>query len=256
MLKKNFLAMLAAACLVLGFVGCQQNDVSTGQEQTSAVSNNTILPKVKEETEAETTSAPQNADINIETLAEGEQRDWSVEDLMKNGLEIDGIPISLPCTLNELLETLGDDYSVKKSEVKDSVDGEINSRFRDFTGEFFITDLYYNGDDTYCQIHALISNPKKIDYDTIKIIGYFSGSGRKVANLSLSDLTRGDSLDKCIKNYGNPNEVDLGKNGKIYLSYSDYDENDKRICWLQITVKNNIIDNIWAEFEDEDLENQ
>lgn len=255
--NKKPLAVLAAACLFFGLVGCQQNDVSTGQEQTSVVSSDTILPKVKEEeTEAETTSALQNADINIETLAEGEQRDWSVEDVMKNDLEIDGIPISLPCTLNELLEVLGDDYSVKKSEVKDSVDGEINSKFRDFTGEFFITDLYYNGDDTYCQIHALISNPKKIDYDTIKVIGYFSGSGREVANLSLPDLTRGDSLDKCIKNYGDPDKVDLGKNGRVYLSYYDYDENDKRICWLQITVENNIVDNIWAEFENEDLENQ
>ncbi len=62
-------------------------------------------------------------------------------------------------------------------------------------------------------------------------------------------------MDKCIKNYGNPDEVNLGKNDKVYLSYYDYDENDKRTCWLQITVKNNIVDGIWAEFETEDLKN-
>lgn len=75
--------------MTLSMVGCQQNDVSTGQEQTSAVSNNTIIPKVEEEkTEAETTTAPQNAEINIETLAEGEERDYDIEDILKTNLKL------------------------------------------------------------------------------------------------------------------------------------------------------------------------
>lgn len=247
MLMKKCLAFLAAVALACGAVGCKAD---TGAEQT-------VLEMTAETTaeNTEQTTSPQNANIGIETLAEGEERDYKIEDILKNNLEIDGIPISLPCTLNELLETLGDDYSVKKSDIKHTIEGIVDSKFKDFTGEFAIAGLYYNGKDTYCSAHILIANPKKIDYDTIKVVGYFSGSGREVANLSLLDLTRGDSLDKCIINYGNPDEVNLGKNGKVYLSYYDYDENDKRNCWLQITVKNNIIDNIWAEFETEDIKN-
>lgn len=50
-----------------------------------------------------------------ETLAEGQERDWKIEDVLKNDLEIDGIPISLPCTVGELLDTLGKKYSVDES---------------------------------------------------------------------------------------------------------------------------------------------
>ena len=252
---KKFLVVLAAACLVFGIVGCQQNDdVSSGQEQTSAVSNNTILPKVKEEeteaeTELETTSDPQEAELNIETLADGEERDYNIEDILKNDLEIDGISITIPCTLNELLKTLGDDYKVKKNDIKDSVDGNVNRKFKDFTGEFIVIDLYCNGDDTLSTIQALIANPQKIDYDTINVIGYFSGSGRHKGYLSLPDLTQGDSLDKCLKNYGKPNEVDPGENGRTYLTYSD-----SQNCFIQIEMIDNVVYKIWAEFETENLE--
>ena len=252
MKKNKFLPFLTVTLVIVSLSGCK-SDSSSNPDTNTAIAE--ITSATTSIAIMETTTAPQVADVGIETLAEGEERDYKVEDILKNDLEIDGIPITIPCTLSELLESLGDDYSVKKSDIKLTIEGTVNSKFNDFTGEFVIAGLYYNGKDTYCSAHALIANPKKIDYDAIKVIGYFSGSGQEVGNLSLPDLTRGDSLDKCIKKYGNPDNVNLGKNGKVYLSYYDYDENDKRTCWLQITVKNNIIDNIWAEFETEDIKN-
>ena len=255
MKKKRLLSLLAAVALVCGLVGCQadtdtgQADVSTGQEQIS-VENSTIIPKVKDdETKVETTSVPQNAEINIETLAEGEERDYKIEDILKNDLEIDGIPISIPCTLNELLETLGDDYSVKKSDIKDSFDGEANIKSKYFTGDSIVVDLYYNDENSYGSIHALATNTKKADYDTINVIGYMGGSGRHNGYLSLSNLNKGDSLDKCIESYGSPNGVDFGINERIYLDYKDDD------CFISITIKDNVVIDMWAQFKTEDVKN-
>ena len=248
---KKILAVLAAACLVFGMVGCQQNnDVSTGEEQTSAVSNNTILPKVKEEeteaeTESETTSAPQEAELDIETLAEGEERDYSIEDILKNDLEIDGIPISIPCTLNELLETLGDDYSVDEDEIKDDFDGEATTKSKYFTGEYLHIHLYYKGKNTYCYLRA-IADSEKIDYDTINIIGFYSG--RRYCVVNLSDLHVGDNIDKCIEKYGNPNEVYVHDDGTILLTYINSN------CLMEFRIVDNAIKKIYLiGYETEDL---
>lgn len=257
-LRKKCFAVLAAGALVCGLVGCQRNDVPTVQEQTSAVSNNTIIPKVAEEetgaeTKSETTTAPQNTEINIETLAEGEERDWSVEDVLKNDLLVDGISISIPCTLSELLEILGDDYSVKKTDIKDSINGKIDSKFKDFTGEFIICDIYYNGERTFSSVWAVIADPQNIDYDTIKVIGYRGGLELNKAYLSLPDLTQRDSLDKCLKIYGKPNEVQPGDYGTIYLKYCNDNYNKDDGYFILITIENGLVDRIWAEYETEDL---
>lgn len=254
---KKFLAVLAAACLVFGTVGCQQNDVSTGQEQTSAVSNDTIIPKVKEEetesetksetaseTESETATAPQDDEINIETLAEGEERDYNIEDILKNDLEIDGIPISIPCTLNELLETLGDDYSVDKSEIENDFEGKADTKSKYFTGECLCIRLYYKGKDAYCLLNA-IADPEKIDYDTINIIGFFGGSRYGVINLS--DLHVGDGCGKCVEKYGNPNEV-YEDDGTIFLTYKNSN------CLMEFRVVDNKIKKIYIiGYKTEDL---
>lgn len=249
MRKKRFLSLFAAVCLTLSIVGCKQNDdVSTGQEQTSAVSNSTILPKVKEEeteteTESETTTASQNAEINIETLAEGEERDYNIEDILKNDLEIDGIPISIPCTLNELLETLGDDYSVKESDIKDSFDGEANTKSKYFTGDYVSISLYYKGENTYGFLRA-IADPENIDFDTINIIGFRSGLHNGMVNLY--DLHIGDNIKKCFEQYGKPNDV--YDNGSIYLTYKNSD------CIMEFKIDKNVIEKIFIiGFETEDL---
>lgn len=257
MRKKRFISLLAAVCLTLSIVGCKQNDdVSTGQEQTSAVSNSTILPKVKEEEteseseiESETTTAPQNAEINIETLAEGEERDYNIEDILKNDLEIDGIPISIPCTLNELLETLGDNYSVDKSEIKDSFsraskkDKVTKSKY--FTGKFVTAYLdYKNGEEEYiCGHFMTICDPKKFDFDTVNVIGYSEMGGK----LTLDGLSAGDDVDKFIEKYGKPNKINVGEESTGLI----YEDDDCRIAVMVENQNSNVINSFLMTFATE-----
>ena len=252
---KKFFAVLAAACLVFGMVGCQQNnDVSTGQEQTSAVSNNTILPKVKDEeteaeTESETTSAPQEAELDIETLAEGEERDYNIEDILKNDLEINGIPISLPCTLNELLETLGDNYSVDKSDLKDSfnrISKDKVTKSKYFTGKFLTPFLdYKNGEEEYiCGQLVTILDSKKVNFDSINVIGYMEVNCGK---FNLDVFSAGDNVDKFIEKYGKPNKINVGEKFSG-LIYKDDD------CRIVVDIRNqnsDVIESFMITFETE-----
>ena len=99
-MKKNFLAIFAAAAMCL--TGCGGNDAPeqiTEKEETTS------------EAASEETTAPEES-INVyETLAEGQERNWKIEDVLKNDFEIDGIPVSIPCTVGDLLDTLGKKYS-------------------------------------------------------------------------------------------------------------------------------------------------
>lgn len=255
MSKKKFLPLLAAVALVCGLVGCQadtktgQADVSTGQEQTSAVSNNTIPHKVEEEeTEAETTSAPQKAELDIETLAEGEERDYKIEDILKNDLEINGIPISLPCTLNELLETLGDNYSVDKSALKDSFKRSSDDKItktKYFTGKFVTGYIdYKNGDDEYiCGNFFAICDTKKFDFDTVNIIGYSELRGK----LSLNGFSAGDNVNKFIEKYGKPNKINVGEKTTGLI----YEDDDCRVAVIVENQNSNVIDSFMMTFETE-----
>lgn len=238
---RKIFAVLAAVCLGFGTVGCQKNDVSTGQEQTSAVSNNTIIPKVKDEetepeTKSETTTALQNAEINIETLAAGEERDWSIEDVLKNALEIDGIPISIPCTLNELLEALGDDYSVEsEDELKSIFSGITNVRSENFEGEYFSVPLNYKEEGT-CGSIQTITDPRGLDYDSANVIGYFSGLYYKGIS-GLSGFSKGNKIENFFEKYGKPPEIDSSGNF-IYYTFKD------STGFFKIAVRNDS-DTIW-----------
>ncbi|MCM1381900.1 MAG: hypothetical protein NC085_10990 [Muribaculaceae bacterium] len=224
MTLKKFFAAAAAVCMLFCVTGCTQNDVSTGQEETTTTAG-TILPKVKEEeteseTVSETTSAPQNVEINIETLAEGEERDYKIEDILKNNLEIDGIPVSIPCTLNELLEALGDDYSVDEEGMKDDINGEVNIESKYFTGTNIITHLYFKGEDTGITLH-MIADPEKIDFDTINVIRC-QISIMETSVQGVGGLSTGDSVDKYLDKYGNPNEISVRR----YFTSLIYRDND------------------------------
>lgn len=247
--KKRFLALLATVALVFGTAGCQQSDVTAGQEQTSAVSSNTIIPKVDdEETESETTTASQNADINIETLAAGEERDYNIEDILKNDLEIDGIPISIPCTLSKLLEILGDNYSVDKSDLKDSFNRSSDDKItktKYFTGKFVSGFIYYkNGDDEYISGHFFaVCDNKKVDFDTVNVIGYSELSSK----LTVDGLSAGDDVDKFIEKYGNPNKINVGERSYGLI----YESEDCRIAVIVENQNINVIDSFMMIFETE-----
>lgn len=111
-MKKRLLSLLAAAAITLSLSACKPSE--TAQEtQTSQTVESAVT--VSETVQTAETTAPENTEVIYETLAEGQERNWKIEDVLKNDLEIDGIPISIPCTVEELLNTLGDGYSVNNS---------------------------------------------------------------------------------------------------------------------------------------------
>lgn len=228
MTLKKFFAAAAAVCLTLSMVGCQQNDdVSAGQEQISAVSNNTIIPNVEEKTETETTSETTSAPY--ETLAEGEERDYNIEDTLKNDLQIDGIPVSIPCPVNELLDALGEDYSIDEDMVRGHFYGVATESTKYFTGEQIPVELYFKGEGTGGFIKA-IADPNGFDCDTANVVGFFAGFDK--GELSFTDLSAGDSVSKLSGKYGEPvvDEVYSSDSFTFYL-YSDED------CWFRVAVR-------------------
>ncbi len=244
-------AVLTAAVLVCSLAGCQA-DVDTVQTDTELTKQDSFQTTSQtESTESlSETSAPESGLTAIETLAEGEERDYKIEDILKNDLEIDGISISLPCTLNELLEALGEDYSVDECEIEDAFEGKTTTKSKYFNGEFLSIQLYYAGEKTYGFLRT-ITNSTSFSIDTINVIGHFGGIHNGIINLS--DISAGDSLDKCLKNYGKPNEIIVGEKFTSLI----YEDDD---CFIQIDVKNNKNDTIdsisLVGFKTEDLKNE
>ena len=217
-MKKKFLAIFAAAAMFL--TGCGGNDAPeqiTEKEETTS------------EAASEETTAAESINV-YETLAEGQKRDWKIEDVLKNDLEIDGIPISLPCTLKEMLDTLGDEYSVDESDFV--YEGEVITSTKYFTGESVVLMLYYNNDVTNGLLFT-ISESKDINEKTLNVHSLLSGLTKGV--VSLKDLPVGSSMEDCINKYGNPNQIKDGSNGKTYFMYEDDS------CKMQISFKNNMM---------------
>lgn len=158
-----------------------------------------------------------------DTLAEGKQRDYKIEDILKNDVRIDGIPISIPCTLNELLEELGDDYSVDNDEI-----------YRFIYEGYSVFALYYKDENTYGHLMASVDS-ENADFDTIIIESYMSGKDNGI--ISLSDLSSGDSLDKCLEKYGEPDNIYVEEE----ITYLTYEEGN---CFIQINIIDNVVDEI------------
>ena len=73
------------------------------------------------------------------------------------------------------------------------------------------------------------------DFDTIIVESYMSGRDNGI--ISLSDLSSGDSLDKCLEKYGEPsNTYDDGE-----ITYITYEEGN---CFIQINIIDNVVDEI------------
>ncbi len=228
---RKIIKRLLAAALVCGMSGCGGVTEQTDTEQTVSETVQTESAETTSEIISETAA---DSELFVETLAEGEKRDWSVEDILKNDLEIDGIPVSIPCTLNELLEALGEDYSVDEDEIKDEFKGESTTKSKYFNGEFLPIQLYYAGEKTYGFLRT-IADPNNINLDTINVIGFFGGIHNGIVNLT--NLSAGDSLEKCLKIYDKPNKV---KSGEKFTSLIYEDDG----CFIQIDVKNNNKDTI------------
>ena len=202
MLKKKFLALLAAVALACGAVGCKaESEQMTPQTYAAATSAET----------EETTTAPQNADIGIVTLAEGEERDWKIEDVMKNDLEIDGISISIPCTVGELLDTLGKNYSFDKDELLEERDSKFRNSY-----------LYYKGEKTDTSIDVLYEKDteyKDLEICTVGCLGHDDN-----AVLTFKGLN--GKYNKFIKKYPNPDKLEIKKTGQRKFTSVMYDGGD------------------------------
>lgn len=228
-MKKRLLSLLAAAAITFSLSACKSSG-TTQETQTSQTVESAVT--VSETVQTAETTAPENDEVIYETLAEGQERDWKIEDVLKNDLEIDGISISIPCTVEELLEALGSDYSISIQEVEENLDED-----------HVAVSLYYCGKKTYGYLMATVDS-KKISFDNIVIDAYLDGIDNGV--MSLSELAIGDSVDKCLKKYGNPNKVNV-KGETTFLTYKDNGS------FIQIDIKNDTVDGIsLVGFETED----
>lgn len=115
-IMKKFLAVLAAACLVLGMVGCQQNDVSTGQIDTEQTSQ-----------EQSDTAILTNDETHFET--EFEITDWSPSDFCT--IKCRNATVSIPC---------------KFSDIDDEFDKKIVEPNEQNVSKLDSVELYLNGE--------------------------------------------------------------------------------------------------------------
>lgn len=146
-----------------------------------------------------------------ETLAEGEERDWKIEDVMKNDLEIDGISISIPCTVGELLDTLGKNYSFDKEDLLEERGSKFHHAY-----------LYYKGEKTDTSIDVLFeenTNFKDFEICQIGCLGYSDD-----AVLTLKGLD--GNYNKFLKKYPNPDDLMVEEKGQrthARITYFDGD---------------------------------
>lgn len=190
-MNKSF-SMLLSAVLLCGLTGCN-SDTEQAVMGTSGTA--------------------------AEVVSETEISEISFEEFLKNDVRIDGIPVSIPCTLSELIEALGEDYGIDEEEVNGYFYGEETAKTKYFTGEYVPVELYYKGEGTGGRIYA-IADPEKFDAETANVIGYFGGIDS--GTLSLADLNAGDSTYKCSEKYGEPEVYDESER-LIFNIYQDDD---------------------------------
>ena len=187
-MKNRILSILTALAITVSLSACQPS--SSTELIDSVVSETTTT--VSETTQLLETTTPENTDIVYETLAEGQERDWKVEDVLKNDLEIDEIPISIPCTVEELLDTLGERYSVN----------ETNS-------------ICYNNEETMLSVSVIAE-----ENTTSKICGFYYTHLSIYKKGVLGFRNSNETYYEIISKYSNPNELEI-ENDKIAIRYSD-----------------------------------
>lgn len=201
--------------------GCGGNDTpeqipETNETTTEAASEETTPEAVSEET-----TAPEES-INVyETLAEGQERDWKIEDVLKNDLEIDGIPISIPCTKNELKDMLGDGYSfVRHNQL--GYKGDVT---------LLMISTFSDDDNTVCGF-AIMNTLNYVDPIYYMVEGPDLNFEKGVLWFKSTDNT----YQSVISNYPDPNEIKIEENGdRLRLRYSD------ESCFMDLVLHDDVI---------------
>ena len=220
-MRKRFLFIFAAPAVVFCMAGCRSNDVDTGKvEQTSREgkqvtvveqTNNETAQIIVDEDEFDDEDEEPAAieDLSYEILAEGQERDWKIEDVLKNDLEIDGIPVSIPCTVEELLNALGDEYNI---------DEEV---------------IFYNGEETFLSISTFPDN------ENIVCGLFFTNLFDEKGILGFRNIN--DSFDKFLEKYTLPNETEK-ENTKVKIRYKDED------CYMNCVYRGNCFTTIFIGY--------
>lgn len=228
-MKKRLLSLFAAAAITLSLSACKPSETAQ-KTQTSETAESTAM--VSETVQTAETTAPESSDVIYETLAEGQERDWKIEDVLKNDLEIDGIPISIPCTVEELLNTLGDEYSIDETNLKDA-----NAQ------EHHVVPLVYKDNETMLTIS--VATEKDLNYMHFLVDGvFFTNLGYE--NGVLFFRTSSDSYSEFISKYTYPSELEI-ENNKILIKYDDgthyldciFRDNDITMISIGIKIEEN-----------------
>lgn len=201
-MKKRLLSLLAAAAITLSLSACKPSE--TAQEtQISQTVESAVT--VSETIQAAETTAPENDEVIYETLAEGQERDWKIEDVLKNDLEIDGISISIPCTVEELLETLGDGYSVE----------DIYSENEE---KYVAMPLLYEGKKTQTMLTVIFDS--NINYKAFRICSITFLDLDIYENGVLNFRNADNSYYEILMKYSYPDEIEK-KDNNIWLGYNE-----------------------------------
>ena len=222
-MKNKLLSLLAATAVIVSLTACQSGEMGQDIQSSEAVSSTTISEA--EQTTAETT-APDNAEVIYETLAEGQERDWKIEDVLKNDLEIDGIPISLPCTVEELLNTLGDGYSVNDSATICYNDKET------------VSSLLLGDTDNI--VHGVYFKYFMIDQESL-----FSDKGV----LFFSNISNQYRYSEFLSQYTFPNEITIDDD-KTDVWYID------ELCYITFSFRKNELTSVLIGFKTGGNENE
>lgn len=130
MIKIRFTALLAAAVTVCCLSGCQQNDVSTEQENG---------------VQANVTKSLEINENNFRYIT-----DWSIDNLVQN-IEMNGISYSMPFTV----EDLGENYTIEENTSSDK------GYFLNYRGDedYALIDIYNDDTDIKkCRIRTITVN--------------------------------------------------------------------------------------------------
>ncbi len=211
--KQKMSQMILTSVMVVALTACQAQTANISESEPISVST-------------QQTAGAETVSETFEALSDGQERDWKIEDVLKNDLEIDGIPISIPCTVEELLNTLGEGYSVDESVFEEEK-------------ETYFSNLYYNKEKTLINISII---PEKDEENIFMVQGFGFIDNQTLSEkgvLGFNNLN--ETYFEIIKAYPNPNEIDF-EDEKIMLLYCDEDyffsclfRNEKMVTFILST---------------------
>ncbi|MCH5194775.1 MAG: hypothetical protein J1F11_12505 [Oscillospiraceae bacterium] len=218
MRKKRFLSVIMTFTLMLSFAGCQSG-TDTNQIEQISQENQTIRPTVKEDTgsETETGSEPESTQ-QTEKREIRTDRDWTISQLVSEHLYINGVQFSLPCNIDNIPQGF-------------SLAGEP---FEDPTliPDYILDKCIYDGNNIgsifyYNERHKKSNEIAVLDIDL-----------ENCSEFEFYGISKGDSHEKAIEIFGEPDEVI----DKSYLHYYYEDEHYIKLVFYDNSLGSFMVD--------------